>query len=660
MTEVSDGVAEEFAAKVRQAVMLGSQAAQQIAAGRARRHEAAAREGAASARALEARWRAEKNAARAELRQARGPGWWDAATPGQMARVWQVAAAWAPYDAGLAAEAERVRAALESQYGAEARAPAILVGEDAAAVAPEASAGAERVPSVEEVVALLDGPSWADRPAEAGGGRSTSLDRIEELNRAAAEFYQTAYPGSDSAAYIASRLGDDLTGDSRWILGHAPNSWTALTDHLTERLGATADELVDAGLAKISSRGTPIDIFRNRVLFGITDGSGQVAGWTGRKLPGSPERAPKYLNTPATALFDKSALLYSSGLLEEGCMPVLVEGPMDAIAVTLAGDRDPMPELGRAKPVGVAPCGTALTPGQVDILRPHIEGRPVVVGLDDDAAGWKAAERDFKLLTDVGATPHRLIIKGGKDPADMLAADRGSGLPELSNEVREAGGRYRTLASDLVEHKACELRRHNRETLTPERWREMEPEGGLDVNQRIRLIEYAASLVSELPAHDQWLAAQVIAREQGLIDWDVVPDGPAGAPTTAEMDRQEDGRRRAEKEQAAPVAYTEAELDEPAVNAAAPGGARHSPGMPEARSAGRDAAWDAPEARRARAGRMAERGVPPAEVQTAMLADACHARRPGTGVTPESGEAVETIVARARARGAAGARGRGA
>jgi hypothetical protein len=92
---------------------------------------------------------------------------------------------------------------------------------------------------------------------------------------------------------------------------------------------------------------------------------------------------------------------------------VLVEGPMDAIAVTLAGNGDF---------VGVAPLGTAFTGTQADKLRPHIgAGKPdPIVATDADAAGQRAAYRAFWQLAARNADPQHLLVPDGKDPAEML------------------------------------------------------------------------------------------------------------------------------------------------------------------------------------------------------------------------------------------------
>jgi conjugative relaxase-like TrwC/TraI family protein len=323
-----------------------------------------------------------------------------------------------------------------------------------------------------------------DREPEPGG---TGLQRILALNADAARFYASHYKGSGAARHTASRFGSDLADDPRFNLGYAPPGWDHLTRHLTSQ-GATPDELVDAGLSQWSKRGSLIDVFRDRLTIAVTDHIGNVRGFTGRAAPGADPRTPKYLNTPTTAAFLKGAHLYGEDLIDDHTTPVLVEGALDAIAVTLAG---------RGRAVGLAPCGTALTTAQADKLA----GRLVLVGTDNDSAGWKAAERDHGLLTAVGADPRRLPLQG-KDPGEMFTTNPDTLTLYLDNPDLMAG-----LGAAIV----CRQAQTMADNLDPAR-----PEA--DLHQIHALVRQAADLIAATPesntARDQAdrdLAAQAIA-----------------------------------------------------------------------------------------------------------------------------------------------------
>jgi DNA primase len=182
---------------------------------------------------------------------------------------------------------------------------------------------------------------------------------------------------------------------------------------------------------------------RGRVVFGIHDTDGDLVGFTGRAAPGDTD-APKWLNTPTTAIFTKGELLFgyteNRDRLADGATPVRVEGVMDALAVTLASD-------GRA--VGLAPLGTALTAAQADQLA-HIASRKIVLhGTDDDPAGLKAASRDYWLLTARGVDVRKLVLTDGEyafnDPAEAHL-----GAPESLAAALDAVDRAPPLAGHLL------------------------------------------------------------------------------------------------------------------------------------------------------------------------------------------------------------------
>ncbi len=174
-----------------------------------------------------------------------------------------------------------------------------------------------------------------------------------------------------------------------------------------------------------ASNGNLIDRFRDRLVLPIrtTDG---IAGFVARRNPdhdhdtAGERHGPKYLNTSDTPAYTKGAHVYglheADGALAAGAVPVLVEGPLDAIAVTLAGAR---------RHVGIATLGTALTDAQADLLRPYLRtgGPGVVIGTDPDPAGRQAAARAFWQLSARGGNPGQLVLPDGIDPADLYTRD---------------------------------------------------------------------------------------------------------------------------------------------------------------------------------------------------------------------------------------------
>ena len=188
-------------------------------------------------------------------------------------------------------------------------------------------------------------------------------------------------------------------------------------------MASADDEMIITGVATMASTGRLIDRFRNRVVFPIIH-DGEVLGFIGRRHPdlSDIDRAgPKYLNTGETPLFHKGAQLYGvvQDKLSAGAIPVIVEGPMDAIAVTLAS---------RGRYIGVAPLGTSLTDEQAAQLA-RIGVHPIVA-TDADPAGRIAAERDYWMLSCHRLDPLHARLPEGTDPADLLALKGPTALTE--------------------------------------------------------------------------------------------------------------------------------------------------------------------------------------------------------------------------------------
>ncbi|MCA0294150.1 MAG: relaxase domain-containing protein [Actinobacteria bacterium] len=268
----------------------------------------------------------------------------------------------------------------------------------------------------------------------------TTPERLAHINELATQFFEARFPDSWAHDYLVDRLHSDITGDPGYRPGYAPDSWTSLVGHL-RRQGVTDHEMILAGVAKQASTGNLIDRFRNRVVFPITHDD-QILGFVARRHPDADETAgPKYLNTPETPLFHKGAQLYGhTPSLLRGGRPVLVEGPMDAIAVTLATS---------GEYVGLAALGTALTRKQARQLRRHTD--VPIVATDNDKAGRAAAERDYWTLTDVGHDPLMAGLPEGTDPAELVTQDRSK---ELDAALRASTPLSHTLLADLIAGRA--------------------------------------------------------------------------------------------------------------------------------------------------------------------------------------------------------------
>ena len=234
----------------------------------------------------------------------------------------------------------------------------------------------------------------------------------------AERFYRVHLGDKWVPGYLAAR-GLDPATVQQWRIGYAATGWTTLTSHL-RRLGYGDAAIEAAGLARRSSRGTLIDYFRDRVMLAVRDERGRIAGFIGRAHPGAGADVPKYLNSPETALYTKGDLLFglheAREQLAHGVTPVIVEGPFDAIAVSMAG-------AGRY--VGLAPCGTAFTGRQAAAIDrvTDMERTGVVVALDGDRAGRDGIVKAYEILLAHTGKLSAAILPSGQDPAGILQTD---------------------------------------------------------------------------------------------------------------------------------------------------------------------------------------------------------------------------------------------
>ena len=253
--------------------------------------------------------------------------------------------------------------------------------------------------------------------------------RLREVLENAIAFYHAVLTQSKTGApaleYLHGRgFTDETIG--KFQLGWAPEGWDQMTRMLQARRNVALTELAEVGLtsARPNGRGS-YDKFRARVIFPIRDAAGAAVGIGGRVLPGDThdENAPKYLNSPATALFDKSRTLYlierARNEMRRGDQAVLVEGYTDALMAHQAGFENV-----------VASLGTALTPAQVALIARY--AREIVLAYDVDPAGQHAGSIGgaelFRLIgalaadeTGVEITRVRVArLPEGKDPDEVI------------------------------------------------------------------------------------------------------------------------------------------------------------------------------------------------------------------------------------------------
>lgn len=195
--------------------------------------------------------------------------------------------------------------------------------------------------------------------------------------------------GQAALAYLTEKRKLTSKTIETFELGYAPDGWEDGLAYFRNK-GYSEKELLDCGLiTKRSEQEGFYDRFRNRVTFPIRDANQRLCGFGARALLS--EDNPKYLNSPQTLLFDKSALLYG---LDKARKPirtadqaVIVEGYFDVIGLYQSGFQN-----------AVSPMGTALTPVQMRLLKRYT--RKIILALDPDSAGEKATLKGLEVARD--------------------------------------------------------------------------------------------------------------------------------------------------------------------------------------------------------------------------------------------------------------------
>ncbi|GAA2955438.1 DNA primase [Streptomyces enissocaesilis] len=241
--------------------------------------------------------------------------------------------------------------------------------------------------------------------------------RLVEAHKAAAQFYVEQLDSAEAEigrTFLAER-GFDQDAAQHFGVGYSPAGWDHLTRYLRGK-GFSDKELTLSGLSQEGRRG-PIDRFRGRLMWPIRDITGEVVGFGARRLRDD-DNGPKYLNTPETAIYKKSQVLYGIDLakkeIAKTSRAVVVEGYTDVMACHLAGVT-----------TAIATCGTSFGGDHIKILRRLLmdnASAEVVFTFDGDAAGQKAALRAFEDDQKFAAETSIAITPGGMDPCDLRLA----------------------------------------------------------------------------------------------------------------------------------------------------------------------------------------------------------------------------------------------
>ncbi len=381
----------------------------------------------------------------------------------------------------------------------------------------------EHVSFVEAVEMLADRIGYA--VTYTGGGNTMQRDRgsrsrLIAANAAAQEFYSAALQSEEAAParrYLTER-NFDAAAARQFGCGFAPSGWDSLTKHLI-RKGFEFKELEAAGLCREGRRG-PMDRFHRRLLWPIRTASGETVGFGARRIFDDDVIEAKYVNTPETVLYKKSAVLFGIDLakrdIAKGHQAVVVEGYTDVMAMHLAGVT-----------TVVASCGTAFGDEHLSMLRrlmmddKFFKGELIYV-FDGDAAGQAAAIKAFAGEQNLAGQSFVAVAADGMDPCDL--------------RLRAGDGALR----DLVARRTPLFEFAIRTTLA---------EYDLDnAEGRVSALRHCVPMVAKIK--DSTLRDEYARQLAGWVGWDDVAQ--VIARVRAEAGRKPGGGRGAQRETAPP------------------------------------------------------------------------------------------------------------
>lgn len=246
---------------------------------------------------------------------------------------------------------------------------------------------------------------------------------LYQISKLAADFYQAKLAGPEEYSvqtrkYLADR-GLSEASVQKWQLGLSGSAWDELYQYLKNQ-GFPDEQIFQAGLTVKKKSGVGyLDRFRQRLMFPIADSQGRAVAFTSRTLANivfaEEDFGGKYINSPQTAIYDKSRALYGWHLAKETIRQkkylIVVEGNLDAIMAQQAGTTNT-----------VAVSGTALTSEHIKLIKRYAAN--IILAFDGDAAGSRAAYRSFALGWQEDLNLKILVLNPGEDPAEMVRKDQ--------------------------------------------------------------------------------------------------------------------------------------------------------------------------------------------------------------------------------------------
>lgn len=259
--------------------------------------------------------------------------------------------------------------------------------------------------------------------------QSLDIDMLYAINCDVAKFYSNYLMGKDGKIaldYLMKR-GLNMEIIENFKLGFAPNQQDALLKYL-EAKGYDVNEMEEVGIIRKRSDGRCHDVFRNRLIFPISNIYNNIIGFGGRILSSEKTDLPIYINTADTNIFKKRENLFGLNLAQSHCHDniILVEGYMDVICLHQFGFKN-----------AVACFGVNFTDDQADILSRVT--KEVIICMDSDMAGQFSANKIIEKLENVDLDFKTIILPVNMDPDTFI---RKNGADRFRTLIENACGSH--------------------------------------------------------------------------------------------------------------------------------------------------------------------------------------------------------------------------
>ncbi|WP_124057417.1 DNA primase [Vaginisenegalia massiliensis] len=259
--------------------------------------------------------------------------------------------------------------------------------------------------------------------------------RLLDLHEKTQDFYQyflnDTTNGQPALDYLLNRnLNEDTL--TTFGLGLSPQKSELLVEYLSNE-GFSKQELLDSGIFYLNDREQIIDRFHGRIIYPLRNAQAKVIAFSGRRFTTEQtedKAIAKYLNSPETALFNKSDLIYNFDLArlparQKGQM-IVCEGYMDVMSLYQAGYQHV-----------VATMGTSLTQQHLDRLIKV--AKEIIFVFDGDQAGQKAIARALQMGQNYANCQFKaVIIPNRLDPDEWIKAEGASSFQILLDQAISA------------------------------------------------------------------------------------------------------------------------------------------------------------------------------------------------------------------------------